>query len=61
MTRASRLILGAVLVISAGCSQATPTGPDREARTMTPDAGPSFDGTDDTCRGGWSTVNGKAC
>ena len=55
MRRASRLILGVVLVISAGCAQ-TPTGPDREARTMTPDAGPSFD---ETCRGGWEVANGS--
>ena len=61
MTRASRLILGAVLVIVAGCGPGNPTAPERATSTMAPDSGPSFDGTDDTCRGGWSTVNGKAC
>jgi hypothetical protein len=61
MIRASRLILGAVLVIAAGCAESTPTAPERSASTMAPDIGPSFVEGDTTCRGGWSVPNGKSC
>jgi len=61
MFRPSRLILGALLVIGAGCGRGTPTAPERAPRTMAPEIGPSFVETDSTCRGGWTNPNGKSC
>ena len=61
MTRLSRLMLGAALVLGAACSS-TPTAPKPTANTMSPEAGALLDGTPpEDCRGGWSVANGKAC
>ncbi len=61
MTRRSLFTFGAALVISAACSSRTPTEPERAPNTMAPDAGALLDGTDSTCRSGWSNPNGKTC
>lgn len=62
MTRRSRLVLAAaVLATAAACNADAPTTP--APSTMSPEAGALLDGTtsDTTCRGGWSTANGRAC
>ena len=63
MIRPSRvIILGAVLVIGAACSGATPTTPERTSNTMAPDAGALMtESSDTTCRGGFTVANGKTC
>jgi hypothetical protein len=63
MTRLSRLVLGAVLVIAAACSTSgAPTAPtSASSNTMSPRAEPLFVEGDSTCRNGWDTPNGKAC
>jgi hypothetical protein len=62
MIRPSRvIILGAVLVIGAACSGATPTTPET-SNTMAPDAGALMtESSDTTCRGGFTVANGKTC
>jgi hypothetical protein len=60
MIRASRLILGAVVVIGAGCTRGTPTAPERGTNTMAIGSGPSAS-SDTTCRGGWTNPSGKSC
>jgi hypothetical protein len=57
--RPSRLILGAVLVISAACGS-TPTAPKPVPNTMSPEVGALMD-LGDSCRSGWSNPNGKTC
>ncbi len=61
MIRPSRLVIGVVLVIGAGCGSGTPTAPERAPSMTATSDGPSFDETDTTCRGGWTNPNGKSC
>lgn len=60
MIRRSRLILGAALVIAAGCASDAPTAP--APNTLSPETGALTNTSADTsCRSGWSVPNGKSC